>query len=154
MTACLQMMVCPRLSNKEARSLLACAVAALRLFLEEHSLRPSSSPGEGSRGLREQITLQHRSTWSTGAPRGHISKATQVLIGGSCCAGCAIPPALLEELMNPLDACRALCMRAPRSKESQLVRFLLASASGMTSPGQFAYTCTDSTCGEHNAQPL
>ena len=37
----------PRLSNKGARSLLACAVAALRMFLEEHSLRPC--PPHGAR---------------------------------------------------------------------------------------------------------
>ena len=43
-----QQVVCPRLSNKEARSLLACAVAALRMFLEEHSLRLRPSTSERS----------------------------------------------------------------------------------------------------------
>jgi len=35
-----------------------------------------------------------------------------------------VPPELLERLLDPLDACRALCMRAPRwCRDSQLVRF-------------------------------
>ena len=72
-----------RLSNKEARSLLACAVAALRMFLEEHALRPCR--------------------WARGA-------------------GSPVSPELLERLLGPLDACRALCMRAPRGRDPQLVR--------------------------------